>query len=369
MFRLKPTYPIGIDIGTHDIFAVQVAENRQGVGIRELMHREVQVNDSEMPDVNDALGSLFREISRNKRFLGKTVVVHLPLQHIVSFPASFQIAKAESIEQAILRESRDHLPFPVEEAIIDYPSVVSPPKGDGNTYRATVIAAHRDHVDRYLLMLKQAGLVVQAVDFAVSSLIRVYTHFNNPIQTPIILCNIGYSQSLLSIVGRESILAHRTIKWGIGTLLDKIMANLEFINEKNKAMTLLRQYGLLYEDRENGKNGADHQDKKGVDPMGRVIYQIITPSIEELIYELYKIIGYVRSDNQNQTFECIYLYGHTAMVKQFDRYLENRLDIPAKLMNPLINMALPEKAILPDIYEGAPFALALGLAMRKVPWL
>ncbi|MBK5101098.1 MAG: pilus assembly protein PilM [Desulfobacteraceae bacterium] len=369
MFRLKPTYPIGIDIGTHDIFAVQIAENRQGVEIRELMHREVQGNDTEMPDVNDALVPLFREISRNKRFLGKTVVAHLPFQHLVSFPVSFQVGDKEDVEQAILRESKDRLPFPVEEAIIDYPSVVSPPNGDGNTYRATIIAIHRDHMNHYLLMLKQAGLVVQAVDFAVSSLIRVHTHLNNPIQTPIILCTIGYSKSLLSIVGQENILAHRTIEWGMGTLLDKIMTNLDFINEKDKAKVLLRQYGLRYEDRENGQNGADPQDKRGADPMGRAIYQIITPSIEELIYELYKIIGYVRSDNQNQAFDCIYFYGHAAMVKQLDRYIENRLNIPTKLMNPMTNMALSEEGILPDISEGAPFALALGLAMRKVPWL
>lgn len=361
MFKLKPTYPIGIDIGTHDIFAVQIAENRQGVEIREMMHREVQGNDGEIPDMNDVLVPLFREISRNKRFLGKRVVAHLPLQHLVSFPVSFQVGDTEGVEQAILRESRDRLPFPVEEAIIDYPSVVSPPNGDGNTYSATIIAIHRDHVNHYLLMLKQAGLVVQAVDFAVSSLIRVHTLLNNPIQAPIILCTIGYSQSLLTIVDQENILAHRTIEWGIGNLIDKIMANLEFINEKEKAKVLLRQYGLLYEDRENGRNG--------VDPMCRTIYQIITPSIEELIYELYKIIGYVRSDEQNQAFDCIYFYGHAAMVNQFDRYLENRLNIPTKLMNPMINMALSEEGILPDISEGAPFTLALGLAMRKVPWL
>jgi type IV pilus assembly protein PilM len=369
MFAQKSQYPIGIDIGAHDIYAVQIKENHQGLGLRGLMHGEVPGNNGEMQDVSDALVPLFREISKNKRFVGKSVVVDLPFQHLFSFPVSFQVGDTESVEEAILRASRDHLPFPVEEAIIDYPSIVPSPNSDGKKYKATIIAVQRDLLNHYMLMLKQAGLVVQAVDFAVSSLIRVHTHLCDVIQRPIILCTVGHSQTLLSIVGEESILAYRTIKWGIGTLLDKIMANLQFIGEQDKAKVLLRQYGLLYEDRENGRDGMQPHDELGVDPMRRAIYQIITPSIEELIYELYKIIGYVRSEEQNTGFDCIYMYGYAAIIKQLDRYLENRLNIPTKLMNPMKNVALSDESILTDISAGAPFALALGLAMRKVQWL
>ena len=52
-----------------------------------------------------------------------------------------------------------------------------------------------------------------------------------------------------------------------------------------------------------------------------------------------------------------------------DGYLENRLNIPTRAINPMHEVPLSESSILPDISSGAPFALALGLAMRKVTWL
>lgn len=369
MFNLKFTYPIGIDISNHNIYAVQLKQTRQGFVVRCLMNRELNGEAGGDPYASDALVPVFEEISKNKQFLGKRVVAHLPSQNIFSFPIRFQVGKAETLEEAILRESKEYLPFPLEEAIIDYPSIISPSSSGDNNYKVTIIAVRRDHVKQYLLMLKQAGLILEAVDFGISSLIRLHNYLYKTTDNPIILCNIGHTQSPLSIVTKESILAEPTVPWGIEGLLRKIQANLEFINDKDKAKILLKKYGLLYEDRESSNNSMDLTEDIKTDNISRAIYQIITPLIEELIYEFHKLIGYVRSEERDVVFEGIYLYGQAALIHHLDDYLERRLNIPTKLINPMTKVALPDENILGDIPEGAPFALALGLAMRKVPWL
>jgi len=369
MINLKSIYPIGIDIGHENIYAAQVKPTRKGLAVRGMVHRALNGETSGDAEASSALIPLLKEILKNRRFSGKRAVVHIPSKYIFSFPIRFQVGKAETLEEAILRESKEYLPFPLEEAIIDYPSIISPSSSGDNNYKVTIIAVRRDHVKQYLLMLKQAGLILEAVDFGISSLIRLHNHLYKSTDNPIILCNIGHTQSPLSIVTKESILAEPTVPWGIEGLLRKIQANLEFINDKDKAKILLKKYGLLYEDRESSNNSMDLTEDIKTDNISRAIYQIITPLIEELIYEFHKLIGYVRSEERDVVFEGIYLYGQAALIHHLDDYLERRLNIPTKLINPMTKVALPDENILGDIPEGAPFALALGLAMRKVPWL
>jgi type IV pilus assembly protein PilM len=273
------------------------------------------------------------------------------------------------LEEAIVRESAKYVAFPMEEAVIDYPSITSLTSADGNQYGATIIATRRDHIQQYLNMLKHAGLVAEAFDSGVCALIRLHHSLHDTADNPVFLCNIGHTQSLLSIVTKDNILAHHHVSWGTQILLQKLLINLEHLGGEKKAEILLTKYGLLYEDRENGEDVMDGNADTETDNMLRAIFQIITPYIEEVIHEFHKIIAYVRSEISNPIFEGIYMYGQATRIRNLDRYIERRLNIPTTLVNPLANPTLSDEDILPEPSEGAPFALALGLAMRKVPWL
>jgi len=306
-------------------------------------------------------------VGKSEQFRGTRAVVHLPPRNIFSFPIRFQVGTTETVEEAIVRESKEHLPFPIEEAIIDYPSIVSLQSGDADTYKATIIAIHRDHLHRYLRVLKRAGLSVDAVDFGVSALLRLHTHLYETIHNPTILCTIGHAQSLLSAVTKDRILVQHDIHWGIQPLLEKILRNLAYFDNNAKAKIMVKQYGLLYEDQERGDNGSGFAEDITTDSICRALYQIITPYMEELINALHRIVGYVRAEET--TGGSIYLYGQASFIRHLDHYLEKRLNIPITLVNPLTEISVAHKNILPDMAEGAPYALALGLAMRKVPWL
>ncbi len=372
MFKLNSKYPIGIDIGNHNIYAAQLKENQRRLVVRGIVHQEFEGSDQGFFTVKDVLVPLLKEVVHGRGFRGKRVVVHFPSQYILSFPLSFQLGKEETLEQAILRQSKEYLTFPLEEAIIDYPSLAPLSAGDGNKYKASIVAIRRDHVKEYLLMLKQAGMNVEVVDFGISSLIRLHSYPHETVQDPVILCNIGYTQSLLSIVTRENILVQRHVPWGVQTLLKNLQANLELSNDKEKAKVLLKKYGLFYEDCLDCIDDVEPDAKTDTDDvkgMYRAIYQIINPQIEELVHELHKIIGYARSEEQDAIFEGIYIYGQGTLIHHLDGYLERRLNIRTRLMNPLSKVALSDDNILPDISEGGSFGLALGLAMRKVTWL
>ena len=369
MFKSRSTYPIGIDIGTQKIYAVQFKKNDHDLVVRGWAHRELDGEIEDSSEKRDTRVSLLKDMVHHAPFVGKRAVLHIPPKDIISFPIRFQVGKEESLEEAILRESKGSLSFPVEEAILDYPSIEPLSSDNTGKYMATVIAVQRDQIDKYLLMLKQAGLTVEAVDFKVSSLIRLHQYLFDVIRDPVLLCYTGKTESLLSIVTKDSVIAHRYFPWGTQTLLEKLVANLGLSNDRDKGKILLKKYGLLHEDRKDANEVADITEDTNAANMLRAIYQIITPYIDELTYEFQKTIGYFRSEAQNVVLNSIYIYGQAALIHHLDRYLEKRIDIPVNQINPMAKVILSDESILSDITEGTGFDLALGLAMRKVTWL
>ena len=369
MVTLNSTYPIGIDIGKNNIYAAQLKENRRGLEIRGLVHREYQTDNGGILEAKDLLIPLLRDVVQDRQLKGKRVVVHFPSEYIISFPLSFQVGKDEPVEAAIMRNSKQYLTYPLEEAIIDYPSLTSVSGDEGNKYRASVLAARRDQMTNYLSILKTAGLTVEVVDFGVSALLRFHNYPRQTIQNSIILCNLGYSQSLISVVTNDSILVQRSVARGIQTVLKDLQANLELSTDSEKAKVLLKKYGLFYEDCLDCTIPEEQIPPEDMRDMYRAIYQIINPHIERLIHEFHRVIGYARSEGQDAILEGIYIYGPGTFILHLDRYLEKRLNMPATLINPLDKLALSKGASLSDPSESGSFGLALGLAMRKVTWL
>jgi type IV pilus assembly protein PilM len=368
MINLGSTYPIGIDIHRHNIYAVQLKKTRDGLAVRGLAHTAVENGAEKAWEPGEWLVPKLQEIKNNKVFRGKRVLLHLPSEYIYTFPITIQVGEGSTVEEAILLECGKHLPFPVEEASIDYPSIVSAPSGKVQKYKATIIAAQLEKMRQFVLTLKQAGLVVEAVDADISSLVRLHHYLHEMDAEPIMLCHLGYTRTLLSIVTKDRILVHRSVPWGVQILLTKLQENLELSHGQSRV--LLKEYGLFRKDRKSpGQSSGLTDEDETTESMLRAISQIITPYLEALIYEFHNVIGYVISEEPDSRSQAIHVYGHADFIRDLDRYLESTLNIPTKVVNPMTKMPLLEDSMLPDLSEGAPFSLALGLAMRKVLWL
>ena len=366
MLKIKSPYPIGLDIGKDHIYAAQFKKGRQGLAIRGLWQKNLN-GPSENPNKrDDTLVSLFKQVALQKMFKGKKVIAHIPYQEIFSFPINFSVNAGESLEAVIVRESEKYLPFAISEAVIDYPSISSPSVED---YTATIVASRRDKIEYYLDLLKKSGLNGETIDFGISALYRLHDHMFGVTENPIVLCNVGYTESMIAIVAQDVILAHRHVDWGTQALIENLQDNFEHLGDAKKASLFLKKYGLLYENRRNRQQNNEPSDDPEMDNILKVIYQISTPHIEKLIHECHQIMAYVRSEMSNPAFEGIYIYGWATIIENLDQYFETQLGIPTKLINPLLSSNFYNNKSLSDVTAGAPFALALGMALRPVTWL
>ena len=366
MIKIKSAYPIGLDIGKDHIYAAQFKKSGKKLAIRGLWHKSLNGASKDPADSDDVTVSLLKQIAEHKGFKGKKVVVHIPPQEIISFPIRFSVHAGESLEAVMVRESEKFLPFSIEEAVIDYPSI-SPPSSEN--YSATIVASRKESIEHYLTVLKQSGLSAEVFDFGVSALLRLHHFLFTAAVDSIVLCNVGYTGSMIAIVHKDLILANRYIDWGTKALIENLQRNFKHLDDKKKASLFLKKYGLLYENQKNRKQESDPSNDPEIDNILKVIYQISTPHIEELIHECHQIMAYVRSEFSNPPFAAIYIYGLATVIENLDQYFEMRLGIPTKLVNPLLSSKFDANKNLSDITEGASFALALGTALRPITWL
>lgn len=367
MPKLRSIYPIGIDITDHDVYAAQIRDSRRGPAIRGLFHRELKGDPAKDPE--GVLGPVIEEISGYEPLSGKRVALHLPSKALFSFPLRLRLLQGEVLEEVILRESKEYLPFPVEKAVLDYPSILPQPSLGPNHYKAIIVAVSREELEQYLQVLTRAGFHVETVDSVICSLIRLHGHLQEITDNPAILCHIGNSGSLLTVFRKGGILAERSVAWGIQALLRKLMINLELEGDPHKAQSLLREFGLAHENRQDPEKGPGEEENPATEDPYRVMYQVLTPYIEELIGHFHSIIGYLKSEEPDSALEGIYLYGQGNLIRYLGEYIERRVNIQTRSMNVLKHFLAPDG--LPS-FNGTgndPFALALALSMRKVTWL
>lgn len=369
MFKFKPKYPIAIDIGDQNISAIQLKETRNGLGVREWFYQQFEDDFEDVSVKRDVLVHALKGMIKKRKFAGRSAIILIPTRNISCFPIRFKVDAAESVESAIVRESMERITIPASEAVIDYTSVTKTGSGDGEHYNAAVIAVKMDLINQYIIMLKQAGLSVDVIDYGLLSLIRLHQYLYNTIHDTVILCHIGYKESLLSIIGNDSILAQRYITWGVEPIIKKLQQNLKLTYDSKAAKTLLRKYGLIYENRQNNKNAVNTDAGNTLDSRIRPTYQIIVPSINKLIHEFQKMIAFFRSEEHNTAIKNIYIYGQGTIINNLDKFFENSLNIKTELINPLKKISVSDHNNLSEVFEDTSLTLALGLGIRRVKWL
>lgn len=360
------SYPIAVDIENHDIRALQLEKNRGGLRIKDIFHQKLEKPLKDIKQSGPELLTALKTIKKQSRFKGNRAVIHIPTHKMVSFPIEFTIKKNETLDDAIIREVEQNLPFPLEEAVIDYPSIAHMPKE--NLYKIIIVCARRSDIEDMRSVFRKAGFWVDAVDFRPISSIRLHQHFFAADDKPGITCYVGREESSVQIFNADRIFAMNKFSWGLDQLINKLNINLGFETTTANALSLLRQHGIGPASFE--KSGSDQGvDDPQKDNTGRIVSRIITPSIEELVFEFHKIIGYTRNKEEIHGIKDISFYGAAPIIKGLDQYIQSRMNIPATTIN-LLDLVDVKKALkVSQSHDITSFAVALGLALREIPWL
>jgi type IV pilus assembly protein PilM len=129
------------------------------------------VRDGEVVDV-ETLASSLRELFAAHK-LGKRVRLGVANQRIVMRTLDLPPLKgAKEINSAIRFQASDHIPMPLEQAVLEHHSLGIVETPDGPRTRVVVVAARRDMIERLLDAARKAGLRPVGVDLSAFAMIR-----------------------------------------------------------------------------------------------------------------------------------------------------------------------------------------------------
>jgi type IV pilus assembly protein PilM len=164
---------IGLDIQPGFATAVQVraggtiaVDRAVGVALAPGLLRDGEVADVEA--LADALRGLFQEHKLGKRVrLG--VASQRILMRTVDLPA---LTDAKQIAAAVRFHAQDHIPMPLEQAVLEHHLLGVVDTEDGPRTRVVLVAARRDVVGRLHAAARQAGLRPTGIDLSAFAMIR-----------------------------------------------------------------------------------------------------------------------------------------------------------------------------------------------------
>ncbi|MGH2907427.1 MAG: pilus assembly protein PilM [Solirubrobacterales bacterium] len=165
---------VGLDVSATTLAAVKAGDNRVRTASLTTLDSGLIV-DGEIADA-DALGGAIAEFF-GANGMPKKVRMGVASPRVVirtiEVPA---ITDRKQLEAAIRFQAADHIPMPLDEAVLDHQIVKTIPgveAGDPPKFQVLLVAASRGLIDGYLEASKKAGVKLQGIDLSAFGLIRV----------------------------------------------------------------------------------------------------------------------------------------------------------------------------------------------------
>ncbi len=168
---------VGLDIEAGSVAATEIVANgsvRVGrTGIAPLppgVTRDGEITDPE------ALGATLKELFAQAK-LPRTVRVGVANQRLVVRSLRMpQIDDRKELETAIRFQAQDHIPMPLEQAVLDWQVTAQRIGEAGRQMDVVVVAARRDMVGGLVDAMRAGGLKPVGVDVAAFGMIRALAH-------------------------------------------------------------------------------------------------------------------------------------------------------------------------------------------------
>jgi type IV pilus assembly protein PilM len=197
------------------------------------------VRDGEVIDV-DTLSGVLRELFAEHK-LNKRVRLGVANQRIVMRTIDLPpLEDAKQIDSAVRFQAQDHIPMPLDQAVVQHHSLGMVDTADGPRTRVVLVAARRDMIDRLLEAARRAGLRPQGIDLSAFAMIRALYRQGSTGTT--VYLNVGGLTNLAIAVGPTCVFT-RVIPYGTESIAGELAERREVTLEHAHAW--LKHVGLV----------------------------------------------------------------------------------------------------------------------------
>jgi len=355
-----------MDIDRGAIKAVQVSGGGGGHVLQHVGYHRLPpgaVVEGEVAD-HDLLAAEIREFWDSHSFGGKSVVIGVSNQKVVVRLLDFPRMEPEDLKGAIGFEAQDHIPMPLDDAVLDY--LVLGPREEGSDYdRVLVVAAQREMIDRYTSALRTGGLRPVGVDVKALSLTR--SILPDPFfreEGDVLLLDVGSEMTNLVITEGGRPVLTRFISGGLGDFVAAVAEAADLPSDAAEKQALSPRVGLGH-DQDGGEEGAPEDED--FDPA--LVYDVrrgLESAAQALAEGVQGSLEHHHSQPGAREVSRVLVSGEGALISGLDGYLGELLGIATGRGNPVERLSANRSNVSDEQLRAMEpvLAVAFGLALE-----
>ncbi|MBD2664554.1 pilus assembly protein PilM [Richelia sinica FACHB-800] len=359
----KSNKGVGIELAPERINIVQLRKQRQGVKLESLI--TVPVPEGMMVDgqISDPPGmaQIIQQAIAENQIKASRVATCVPgrdaIVRIIPVPA--ELDDKELRDMVLNHEAALYLPYPREEADVDYQKLGYFVDEDGiEKVQVLLVATRKEVTETYLNTFGEAGLTVDVLEinsFALIRTIRDQLRLFSP-QEAAVLVDIEFDSTEIAIIINGVPQFSRTVPIGTYQLqaaLSRAM-NLPATRDMDMLMGMTIPSSQPVDGNRTGMTG--------INPGMVAILKVLG----ELADELRRSIDFYLNQSENLEVAQILLAGPGGGLQQLDEFLTQRLSLPTTQIDPISSLSLQVDTDKYPQVNRPGLGIVLGLGMREV---
>ncbi|MDJ1173639.1 type IV pilus assembly protein PilM [Roseofilum sp. BLCC_M91] len=352
---------IGVELTPEQINIVQVLKKGQAYKLQSFHSLEVPEGIYEDGQILDApaMAELIQTCLAENKITVKNAASAVSGREAVTrlIPVPAELDDNELREMVLNQEAGLYLPFPREEADVDYQKLDLMVDDDGiEKVRVLLVATRKEVTDNYINTFEQAGLRLDVLEIGSFSLIRTIREELRQfaLGEAVAIANIEFEGTEIAIVVDGVPQFSRTVPIGTQQIQNALCQAMNLPPSRNPEILQGMTIPLTPVDSvQTGMTGSN----PGAAAMVRVL--------GELADELRRSIDFYVNQGENQEVAQLLLAGSGAGIGQLDEFLTQRLSVPTSQVDPIEALSLEAEMEIPPAQRPG-LGIALGLGLRYV---
>ncbi|MBD2295835.1 pilus assembly protein PilM [Anabaena sphaerica FACHB-251] len=352
---------VGIELAPDRMNIVQLRKQRQGLKIESLTTFPVPEGIIIDGQINDSprMAELIQQAMADSKIKASRVATCIPgrdaIVRVIPVPA--ELDDKELREMVLNHEAALYLPYPREEADVDYQKLGYFVDEDGiEKVQVLLVATRKEVTDTYINTFAEAGLAVDVLEinsFALIRTIRDQLRLFGP-QEAAVLVDIEFDSTEIAIIINGVPQFSRTVPIGTYQLQAALARAMNLPTSRD--MDMLMDMTIPSHTLDAGKTGTTGANP-GMGPMLKVL--------GELSDELRRSIDFYINQSEGLEVAQILLAGTGGGLKQLDEFFTQRLGFPTTQIDPIRDLSLQVEAEKYPPEQRPGLGIVLGLGMRE----
>ncbi|WAL62219.1 type IV pilus assembly protein PilM [Thermocoleostomius sinensis] len=363
LFAKKPN-GIGVELAPDRVNVARLKRKGQGFQLINLASAEVPEGVFQEGQITDsaAMAEIIQSVLIEAKLKVKHVATAIPgsrdtVTRIISVPA--ELDDRELREMVLNQEAGLYLPFPREEADVDYQKLGFFLDEDGiEKVQVLLVATRKEVTDTYLDTFRQAGLLLDVLEISSFSLIRTLRQqlrqFTSQEATAIV--DIEFESTEISIVVEGVPQFSRTVPIGTYQIQSALSRAMNLPPSRNTELLQGMTVPVVPMDSMSATTPKPGTTNPGTAAMLRVL--------GELSDELRRSIDFYHNQGDNTEVAQLLLAGPGGAIGQLDEFFSQRLSLPASQIDPVSALSLEIDQEIPSS-QRVGLGVVLGLGLRE----